>query len=102
MSDSDDAQLWLRYTLENRPMAALAPESQLYNPGLQNVQQAVEEALKAMLSRTAESMPWLTAVVVRTSRSAYPSPDGLGGSRLGRERPAPQGQTPNDSFCVPT
>ena len=39
-------------------------------------------------------MPWLTVVVVRTSRSAYPPPDGLGGSPLGRRTPAAQGQPP--------
>ena len=44
-------------------------------------------------------MSWLTVVVVRTSRSAYPSPDGLAGSPLGRERPAPPGHPPMIHSC---
>jgi len=42
------ARQWLAYARENRQVAALSRDSGLFNPSLQNAQQAVEKALKAM------------------------------------------------------
>jgi HEPN domain-containing protein len=41
--------MWLRYSTENIDSANILLESKLYNPCLQNIQQAVEKALKAIL-----------------------------------------------------
>jgi HEPN domain-containing protein len=49
MSDSDDARLWLCYARENLQVAQLALGARLLNPCLQNVQQAIEKSLKAMI-----------------------------------------------------
>jgi HEPN domain-containing protein len=46
---SDDASSWLRYAEENLRSARLLLEHGLLNPCLQNAQQAVEKALKAIL-----------------------------------------------------
>jgi HEPN domain-containing protein len=43
-----EARQWLTYARENRQVAALCRDSSLFNPSLQNAQQAVEMALKAM------------------------------------------------------
>ena len=56
MNDSTDAQLWLRYAMENLRMAPMALDAGLYNPSLQNAQQATEEALKAI--RAERGMPF--------------------------------------------
>ena len=48
MSDSSEAKLWLHYARENLQMAKLAVDADLLNPALQNAQQAVEKALKAV------------------------------------------------------
>ena len=48
MSDSHDARLWLNYAQENREVSAIVLETGFFNPCLQNVQQAVEKALKAV------------------------------------------------------
>lgn len=45
---SAEARQWLAYARENRLVAALSWDSGLFNPSLQNAQQAVEKALKAM------------------------------------------------------
>lgn len=45
----DETQMWLRYSAEHLDSANILLESKLYNPCLQNVQQAVEKALKAIL-----------------------------------------------------
>lgn len=45
----DETQMWLRYSTENLDSANILLESKLYNPCLQNIQQAVEKALKAIL-----------------------------------------------------
>ena len=45
----DETQRWLEYAKENLASAKLLLQSGLYNPCLQNVQQAVEKALKAIL-----------------------------------------------------
>ena len=45
---SAEPRLWLVYARENRQVAALCRDSGLWNPSLQNAQQAVEKALKAM------------------------------------------------------
>jgi hypothetical protein len=46
---SDEAGTWLRYAEENLRSARLLLEHGLLNPCLQNAQQAVEKALKAIL-----------------------------------------------------
>lgn len=43
---SSEAEDWLRYAEENRTLAGMARSSGLLNPCVQNVQQAVEKALK--------------------------------------------------------
>jgi len=45
----DDAKIWLQYSEENLQSATLLLEGGLFNPCLQNVQQCVEKALKAIL-----------------------------------------------------
>ena len=45
----DETKLWLRYVEENLESAKILLKSNLYNPCLQNVQQTVEKALKAIL-----------------------------------------------------
>jgi len=44
-----DTEIWLRYAEENIRSAEVLCESGLYNPSLQNTQQAVEKCLKAVL-----------------------------------------------------
>lgn len=45
----DETRVWLRYAEENLQSAVVLSESELFNPCLQNVQQSVEKALKALL-----------------------------------------------------
>ncbi len=45
----DETKTWLDYADENMASAKILLESNLYNPCLQNVQQSVEKALKAIL-----------------------------------------------------
>lgn len=45
---SDEARVWLEYAQENQQVAGLAYEAGIFNACLQNIQQAVEKALKAM------------------------------------------------------
>ncbi len=45
----DETKAWLRYADENLQSAKVLLDSGLFNPCLQNVQQAVEKLLKAML-----------------------------------------------------
>ncbi len=47
---SDEASVWLQYARENLQVAQMTLESGLLNPCLQNAQQAVEKALKAILA----------------------------------------------------
>lgn len=44
----DSSKIWMKYADENLATANLALESNLYNPCLQNVQQTVEKAMKAL------------------------------------------------------
>lgn len=44
---NDEVAVWLGYAEENRRVAEMTLEAGLYNPSLQNAQQAVEKALKA-------------------------------------------------------
>jgi HEPN domain-containing protein len=44
----DETRIWLSYAGENLKSSKILLESKLYNPCLQNVQQAVEKALKAI------------------------------------------------------
>lgn len=46
---NDDTQLWLHYADDNLESARLLLEHSLFNPCLQNAQQAVEKSLKAVL-----------------------------------------------------
>lgn len=46
---NDEAREWLAYAEENFQAAEVLHEERLYNPSLQNSQQAVEKALKAVL-----------------------------------------------------
>ena len=45
----DEAQIWLDYSKENLKSAKVLLASDLFNPCLQNAQQSVEKALKAVL-----------------------------------------------------
>jgi HEPN domain-containing protein len=46
---NDEARLWLSYARENCLVAELSLERELFNPSLQNAQQAVEKSLKSIL-----------------------------------------------------
>lgn len=46
---NDETRQWMKYAEENRRSAELLLESGLYNPCLQNTQQAIEKMLKALL-----------------------------------------------------
>lgn len=46
---NDEARLWLQYARENLSVAHLALQNHIFNPCLQNAQQAVEKALKASI-----------------------------------------------------
>ncbi len=48
---SDEASAWLQYAHENLLVAEMTLQAGLLNPCLQNAQQAVEKALKAMRVR---------------------------------------------------
>lgn len=52
---SDEAATWLQYARENLLVAEMTLQAGLLNPCLQNAQQAVEKALKAM--RVQRKMP---------------------------------------------
>ncbi|NOY78833.1 MAG: HEPN domain-containing protein [Calditrichaeota bacterium] len=45
----EESRLWLKYSEENFESAKILLNSKLFNPCLQNVQQCVEKALKALL-----------------------------------------------------
>jgi HEPN domain-containing protein len=45
----NETQIWLDYSEENLKSAKILLESELFNPCLQNVQQSIEKALKALL-----------------------------------------------------
>jgi len=50
---NDEAKLWLQYARENLQVAEITFRARLLNPCLQNAQQAVEKALKALwISKT--------------------------------------------------
>ncbi|MDK9718813.1 MAG: HEPN domain-containing protein [Trichlorobacter sp.] len=51
-----DTELWLQYADDNFKSARVLLESGLYNPCLQNVQQAVEKYLKAFLVEQATGL----------------------------------------------
>ena len=44
----DETKLWLNYAEENLEAAKVLLESELYNPCLQNIQQAIEKVLKSV------------------------------------------------------
>lgn len=44
-----EAKTWLNYARENLDSSEILLESKLYNPSLQNAQQTVEKAFKAIL-----------------------------------------------------
>ncbi len=45
----DDTRLWLKYADENLQSAKVLKDNSLFNPCLQNIQQAVEKFLKAVI-----------------------------------------------------
>ncbi len=45
----DETRIWLRYADENLKSAKLLSDNQLFNPCLQNIQQAIEKFLKAVI-----------------------------------------------------
>lgn len=45
----DEAETWLNYAVENLESAKILLQSKLFNSCLQNVQQAIEKSLKAIL-----------------------------------------------------
>jgi HEPN domain-containing protein len=45
----DDTRLWLKYADENLKSAKVLKDNSLFNPCLQNIQQAVEKFLKAVI-----------------------------------------------------
>ena len=49
----DETKIWIRYSTENLDSANILLKSKLFNPCLQNVQQAVEKILKAVLIENA-------------------------------------------------
>lgn len=51
-----DTELWLQYADENLQSARILLDSWLYNPSLQNSQQAVEKYLKALLIEKAAGL----------------------------------------------
>ena len=51
-----DTELWLRYADENLQSIEVLLKSGLYNPSLQNAQQAVEKYLKAVLIEKAAGL----------------------------------------------
>ena len=51
-----DTELWLQYAEENLQSTKVLLESNLYNPSLQNAQQAVEKYLKAVLIEKAAGL----------------------------------------------
>lgn len=44
----DETKIWLEFSIENLKSAKVLLDSDLYNPALQNIQQAIEKALKAI------------------------------------------------------
>ena len=53
---NDETRRWLGYAKENLASARVLLDSGLYNPCLQNVQQAVEKMLKAILVESREKL----------------------------------------------
>jgi HEPN domain-containing protein len=49
MSDSADPAAWLRFAAENAEAARVLLETDWFNPSLQNAQQAIEKAMKAVI-----------------------------------------------------
>ena len=49
----DETRTWLNYAEENLASAKVLQKSELFNPCLQNVQQSVEKALKALFVENA-------------------------------------------------
>ncbi len=45
----EETKIWLKYSKDNFDAAKILLKSKLFNPCLQNIQQAVEKALKAVL-----------------------------------------------------
>jgi len=44
----DETKTWLKYSIENLDSAKVLFQDKLFNPCLQNIQQSVEKALKAV------------------------------------------------------
>lgn len=45
----DETKIWMNYSSDNLKSAEILLQSELFNPCLQNIQQCVEKALKAIL-----------------------------------------------------
>lgn len=45
----DETRIWINYSRDNFKSAEILLQSELFNPCLQNIQQCVEKALKALL-----------------------------------------------------
>ena len=45
----NETRLWVDFSIENLKSARILLKSELYNPSLQNIQQSIEKALKAVL-----------------------------------------------------
>ncbi|WP_052296597.1 HEPN domain-containing protein [Nitratifractor salsuginis] len=53
----DETRLWIEYAEENLASAKILLESHLYNPALQNTQQAIEKYLKAYIIEFGLGLP---------------------------------------------
>lgn len=64
----EETKLWLQYADENLTSARLLLDNELYNPCLQNIQQAVEKALKAYLLELGENLIRTYSILDLTTR----------------------------------
>ena len=77
----DETKKWLDYADENLRSAKILLESDLYNPTLQNVQQAVEKMLKAICTefslkfRKTHSINELAAILAANNLNVGLTPD---------------------------
>ncbi|NIR51106.1 HEPN domain-containing protein [candidate division KSB1 bacterium] len=61
----DEAKIWLDYSKENLESAKVLLSSDLFNPCLQNAQQSVEKALKAVLIQISVPLKKTHDILVR-------------------------------------
>lgn len=60
----EETKNWLKYSEENIEAAQVLFESELYNPCLHNIQQAVEKALKSLFIE--KSIPFKKYIVLQS------------------------------------